>query len=60
MFVRKSTKSSTSYTSNVSKPPWKQASKKIEVVVVEEVRKGARGKKRERDGIPPLFTISAE
>ena len=32
----------------------------VEVVVVEEPEKAAKARKRERSGIPPPFSISAE
>ena len=40
--------------------PWTREGKKVEVAVVEEPKKVVKGKKRERGGIPPHFTISTE
>nr|POF06649.1 hypothetical protein CFP56_29239 [Quercus suber] len=38
---------------------WREG-KKVEVVVVKELKKAAKGKKRERGSIPPHFTVSTE
>ena len=58
MFVRKPSKGSTSQTMNTPRQPWRRKGKKVEVAVVEESKKAAKGKKRERGSIPPPFTVS--
>ena len=60
MLVRKPSKSSTSQITGALKHFWKRESKKIEVVVVEEIKKVTKGKKRERSSIPSPFSVSAE
>nr|POF06654.1 hypothetical protein CFP56_29243 [Quercus suber] len=60
MSVRKPSKGLTSQTANKPRQPWRREGKKVEVAVVEEPKKAAKGKKRERGSIPPPFTISTE
>ena len=48
MFVRKPSKGLTSQTANKPRQPWRRKGKKVEVFVVEEPKKAAKGKKRER------------
>ena len=51
VLVKKSSKGSTSQTTSTPRQPWKRESKKVEVAVVEEPKKAAKGRKRERSGI---------
>ena len=60
MYVRKPSKGSTSQTMSAPRQPWKRENKKAEVAVTEELKKVAKGKKRDRGGIPPPFTVSTE
>ena len=60
MLAKKPSKSSNSQTTKAPKKSWKWESKKIEVAMVEETKKVTKGRKRERSGIPPPFTISAK
>ena len=60
MLVRKPSKSSTLQATSATKKSWKWESKKTEVAMVEETKKVTKGRKRERSGIPPPFTVSAE
>ena len=60
VLVRKPSKSSTSQTTVAPKQFWKRDSKKIETAVVEETKKVTKGRKQERSGIPPPFSVSAE
>ena len=48
MSVRKPLKRLTSQTANKPRQPWRRKGKKVEVFVVEEPKKAAKGKKRER------------
>uniref|UniRef100_A0A7N2LLD0 Uncharacterized protein n=1 Tax=Quercus lobata TaxID=97700 RepID=A0A7N2LLD0_QUELO len=60
MSVRRPSKCLTSQTVGASNQSWKWESKKREVVVVKETKKATEGRKRERSGIPPPFSMSAE
>nr|POF05306.1 hypothetical protein CFP56_37614 [Quercus suber] len=60
MFVRKLSKGSTLQAVNAPRQPWRKENKKVEVVVTEEPKKVAKGKKRDRGGIPLPFTVSIE
>lgn len=62
MSVKKPSKGSTSQAISTPRQPWKWESKKVEVIVVEELKKAAKGKKRERErsGIPSPFSVSAK
>ena len=60
MSVRKPSKGSTSQIVNAPRQPWRRENKKVEVVVIEEPKKVAKGKKRDRGVIPPPFTVSTE
>nr|POF25826.1 hypothetical protein CFP56_71865 [Quercus suber] len=60
MSVRKPSKGSTSQVMSTPRQSWRRENKKVEVAVVEEPKKGVKGKKRERGGIPPPFTMSIE
>ena len=46
MLVKKPSKGSTSEAISTPRQPWKQESKKVEVIVVEEPKKAAKGKKK--------------
>ena len=58
--IRKPSKGSTSQTTSAPKQPWKQESKMVEVAMVKEPKKATKGRKRERSGIPPPFSILVE
>ena len=60
MSTRRPSKCLTSQTARASKQSWKWESKKIEAVVVKEMKKATKGRKRERSGIPPPFLVLAE
>ena len=60
MSIRKPSKGSTSQAVSMPRQPWRREDKKVEVVVAEEPKKVVIGKKRERGGIPPPFTVSTE
>ncbi|KAL0008381.1 hypothetical protein SO802_009883 [Lithocarpus litseifolius] len=60
MSVKKPSKGSSSQTISTPRQPWKQESKNVEVAVVEEPKKAAKGRKRERNGISPSFSVSGE
>ena len=59
MSVKKPSKGSTSQATSTPRQPWKRESKKVEVAMVGEPEKVAKGRKRERSGIPP-FSVSVE
>nr|POE59760.1 hypothetical protein CFP56_61797 [Quercus suber] len=58
MFVRKPLKGSTSQVVSALRQPWRRENKKVEVAMTKEPKKVAKGKKRDRGGIPPPFTVS--
>ena len=60
MSVRKPSKGLTSQTMSVPRQLLRRENKKMEVVMTEEFKKMAKGKKRDRGGIPPPFTVSTE
>ena len=60
MLVKKRSKNLTSQTISAPKQPWKRESKKVKVAMVEEPKKAAKGRKRERSGIPPPFSVLME
>ena len=60
MSIRKPSKGSTSQAVSMPRQPWRREDKKVEVVVAEEPKKVVIGKKRERGGIPPPFTVFTE
>ena len=60
MSVKKPSKGSTSQTMSALKQPWRRENKKVEVAMIEEPKKVAKGKKRDRGGIPPPFIVSTE
>ena len=60
MSIRKPSKGSISQTVSAPRQLWKRENKKVEVDVTEEPKKVAKGKKRDRSGIPPPFTMSTE
>ena len=60
MSVRKPLKGSISQTVGAPRQQWKRENKKVEVVVTKESKKMAKGKKRDRGGISPPFTVSIE
>ena len=60
MFVRKPSKGSTSQIVSAPRQPWRRENKKMEVAMTEEPKKVAKGKKRDRGGIPPPFTVSTK
>ena len=60
MSMRKPSKGSTSQAMSALRQPWRKENKKVEVAVVEEPKKVVKGKKRERSGIPPPFTVSSK
>jgi len=60
MPMKKPSKGSTSQATSTPRQPWKQESKKVEAAVVEKPKKAAKGRKRERSGIPPPFSVSTE
>ena len=60
MSTRRPSKCLTSQTARASKQSWKWESKKREAVVVKEMKKATKGRKRERSGIPPPFLVLAE
>ena len=58
MSVRKPSKGLTSQTMSVPRQLLRRENKKMEVVMTKEFKKMAKGKKRDRGGIPPPFTVS--
>nr|POE85847.1 hypothetical protein CFP56_18196 [Quercus suber] len=60
MSVRKPSKGSTSQTVSAPRQPWRRENKKVEVVMTEELKKVAKGNKRDKGGIPLPFTVSTE
>jgi len=54
--IRKLSKGSTSQAVSAPRQPWRKENKKVEVVVTEEPKKVAKGKKRDRGGMPSPFT----
>ena len=60
MSTRRPSKCLTSQTARASKQSWKWESKKREAVVVKEMKKATKGRKRERSGIPPPFLVLAK
>ena len=60
MSVRKPSKGSTSQAVSMPRQPWRREGKKVEVAMAEEPKKVVKGKKMERGGIPPPFTVSTE
>ena len=60
MSTRRPSKCLTSQTARASKQSRKWESKKREAVVVKEMKKATKGRKRERSGIPPPFLVLAE
>nr|POE89448.1 hypothetical protein CFP56_01804 [Quercus suber] len=60
MSVRKPLKGSTSQVVSAIRQLWRRKNKKVEVVVIEEPKKVAKRKKRDRGGIPLLFFVSTE
>ena len=49
MLVKKPSKGSTSQITSTPRQPWKRESKKVDVAMVEEPKKAAKGRKRERE-----------
>ena len=60
MSVRKPSKVLTLQVMSTPRQSWRKENKKVEVAVVEEPKKGVKGKKSKRGGIPPPFTMSIE
>ena len=60
MSIRKPSKGSTSQAVSAPRQLWRRENKKVEVAVTKEPKKVAKGKKRDRGGIPPTFTMSTE
>ena len=60
MSVWKPSKGSTSQIVSAPRQLWRRENKKVEVAVSEEPKKVAEGKKRDRGGIPPPFTVSTK
>ena len=60
VLVKRPSKGSTLQTTSAPRQPWKQENKKVEVAMVEELKKTTEGKKRERSGIPPPFFVSVD
>ena len=60
MSVRKPSKGSISQAVSMPRQPWRREGKKVEVTVADKPKKVVKGKKRERRGIPPHFTVSIE
>ena len=60
MSVRKLSKGLTSQVANTPRQSWRREGKKVEVDVVEEPKKATKNKKKERNSIPPPFTVSTE
>ena len=54
--IRKLSKGSTSQAVSAPRQPWRKENKKVEVVMTEEPKKVAKGKKRDRGGMPSPFT----
>ena len=60
MSVKKLSKGLTPQTTSALKQPWKGESKKVEVAVIKELKKAAKGRKRERSVIPLPFPVLAK
>ena len=58
MFVRKPSKGLASQTMSAPKQPWRRENKKVEFAVTKESKKMAKGRRRDRVGIPPPITVS--
>ena len=58
MSVKKPSKGLTSQATSTPRQPWKLESKKVEVTVVEELKKATNGKKREREVVFLLLFLS--
>nr|POE55158.1 hypothetical protein CFP56_02160 [Quercus suber] len=58
--VRKPSKGSNSQIVSAPRQPWRRENKKVEVAMTEEPKKVAKGKKRDKGGTPPPFTVSTE
>ena len=59
MLVKKPSKGSTSQITSTPRQPWKRESKKVDVAMVEEPKKAAKGRKIEREKWypSPLFCL---
>ena len=58
MSMKKPSKGSTSQTTSTPREPWKQERKKVELAMVEEPKKAAKGRKREREVVSVFFSFS--
>ena len=58
--VRKPSKGLVSQTISASRKAWRRENKKVEFAVTEESKKMAKGRRRDRVGIPPPITMSTK
>ena len=58
--IRKPLKGSTSQAVSTPRQSWRGENKRVEVAMTEKHKEVAKGKKRDRGGIPPPFIVSTE